>query len=284
VIASLNNRRTISLSVSIVTYNTPSQDLVSALGSLLTSIKTATTRGLVKTDLYLINNSSAPLLDQEALNNFQEAFSAVSCELRLLQGHGNIGYGSGHNLSISPTNARYHLLMNPDVVLHEDSLAEGISYLEAHSSVVIVAPFVSGADNHKQYLCKRYPTVFDFLLRALPAQWLKEKFSHRLARFEMHELSEQQASHGVPIVSGCFMLCRADKLKQAGGFDENYFLYFEDFDLSLRMGQMGELAYLPTMKIRHFGGNSSRKGLRHILMFIRSGIRFFNTWGWRFIQ
>ncbi|MEX2132377.1 MAG: glycosyltransferase, partial [Pseudohongiellaceae bacterium] len=274
----------ISLSVSIVTYNTPSPDLVSTLDSLLASIRSANQQGLTETTLYLINNSTTPMLDSDRLNQFQEAFAAVNCELRLLQGHGNIGYGSGHNLSINPTNARYHLLMNPDVILHEDSLAEGISYLEAHSSVVIVAPFVSGADNHKQYLCKRYPTVFDFLLRALPSQRIKAKYSRHLAHFEMHELSEHQASHGVPIVSGCFMLCRADKLKQTGGFDEKYFLYFEDFDLSLRMGKLGELAYLPAMKIRHFGGNSSRKGMRHILMFLRSGIRFFNTYGWRFIQ
>jgi len=100
----------------------------------------------------------------------------------------------------------------------------------------------------------------------------------------MHDLPEDEASTDIPIVSGCFMLSRTDTLKEINGFDERYFLYFEDFDLSLRMGKLGKLAYLPTMKIIHAGGHAARKGFAHLGMFARSGIRFFNSHGWRFIR
>jgi len=62
-----------------------------------------------------------------------------------------------------------------------------------------------------------------------------------------------------PIVSGCFMLFRTDVLKSLGGFDPNFFLYFEDFDLSLRASRLTRLAYVPTVRIIHFGGYASER-------------------------
>ncbi|KUE80788.1 hypothetical protein ATO46_14560 [Aeromonas schubertii] len=84
-----------------------------------------------------------------------------------------------------------------------------------------------------------------------------------------------------PIVSGCFMLFRTDVLQQLGGFDPRFFLYFEDFDISLRAGKISRIAYVPQVKVVHHGGHASRKGWRHIWMFGRSMVTFFNIHGWR---
>jgi GT2 family glycosyltransferase len=130
-------------------------------------------------------------------------------------------------------------------------------------------------------LCKRYPAVLTLFVRGfIPSSWRK-LFAKRLAHYEMHELSDAQPTTSIPIASGCFMLCRSEPLLKLGGFDERYFLYFEDFDLSLRLGKLGFLAYVPAMKICHGGGYAANKGVGHIAMFARSGIRFFNTHGWR---
>ena len=110
---------------------------------------------------------------------------------------------------------------------------------------------------------------------------VKRLFCERLARYEMQGLSESGATEGIPIVSGCFMLCRNSVLAEVGGFDSRYFLYFEDFDFSLRLGTVAGIAYLPNVRIRHLGGQTSKKGPWHVLMFIRSGFRFFSTHGWR---
>ncbi|WES91767.1 glycosyltransferase [Aeromonas hydrophila] len=84
-----------------------------------------------------------------------------------------------------------------------------------------------------------------------------------------------------PIVSGCFMLFRTDVLQLLGGFDPRFFLYFEDFDISLRAGKISRIAYVPQVKVVHHGGHASRKGWRHIWMFGRSMVTFFNIHGWR---
>lgn len=66
---------------------------------------------------------------------------------------------------------------------------------------------------------------------------------------------------GIPIASGCFMLMKADVARTAGGFGSTYFLYFEDFDLSLRLAQHGDIVYLPAMRIRHAGRRRRAQGL-----------------------
>ena len=85
------------------------------------------------------------------------------------------------------------------------------------------------------------------------------------------------------LLGGCFLLVEARTLKAVNGFDERYFLYFEDFDLSIRIGKLGKLAYVPGVRITHSGGHTASKGLWHIWNFLISGIRFFSTHGWRFL-
>lgn len=274
-----------SLSISIVCYNSPIQELQITLRSLISALAKLKLAGQVASStIFLVDNSNEHRLELSAFAEFDEELSAIGSELRLIKGQGNIGYGSAHNLVIHATEADYHLLLNPDVELVEDCLQQGVAYLEDNRQVAVVSPHATTGDGHKQHLCKRYPSVLTFAVRGFFPAWLKRLFYKRLARFEMHDLDEAHPCDGITIVSGCFMLCRCDSLKQVGGFDENYFMYFEDFDLSLRIGKNGRLAYLPAMKIKHHGGHSAGKGVRHIGMFVKSGFRFFNTYGWRFIR
>ena len=87
----------------------------------------------------------------------------------------------------------------------------------------------------------------------------------------------------VPIASGCCLLLRTQAFRELGGFDEQFFLYFEDFDLSLRLAQKGQIAYHPKLRIRHHGGFSSSKGLWHIRQFSQSGKQFFKKHGWKWV-
>ena len=83
------------------------------------------------------------------------------------------------------------------------------------------------------------------------------------------------------IASGCFLLCRGRALDAVKGFDPGYFLYFEDFDLTLRLSKVTTVAYCPQVRIVHHGGEAASKGLRHIAWFARSARRFFSSHGWR---
>jgi len=159
----------------------------------------------------------------------------------------------------------------------------GIKYLENHSDVFSVCPSCKDENGQRQYLIKQYPAIFDLFLRGLSLNILNRMFLGRLSKYQMKNIGDSNENSTIRIMSGCFMLCRTDVLKQIGGFDERYFLYFEDFALSLEMGKLGKLVYLPSMKIIHYGGDAARKGLKHILMFIASGIKFFNHYGWKII-
>lgn len=273
-----------TLSVSVVIYKTDTDLLLSALHSLLAATAVAIAAGEIRSvQVDVINNADANSELMRIVDQLAVEADPQSVEVRLLEGHGNVGYGRGHNLSISAATSEYHLILNPDVTLAQDALDIGLQYLKHNPSVAALSPAVRDGDGHKQYVCKRYPSVFDFLLRGFAPQGIKRAFNKRLAHYEMRELSEQEPSTGIPIISGCFMLFRTAVLQSVGGFDARYFLYFEDFDLSLRVHEKGRLAYLPTMHITHLGGDSASKGLRHIAMFVRSGVLFYNTHGWRFL-
>ena len=96
-------------------------------------------------------------------------------------------------------------------------------------------------------------------------------------------IGEREPYFDPPIVSGCFMLLRTPVLKQLGGFDPRYFLYFEDFDLSIRAARMTRIAYVPSVRITHLGGQAARKGLKHVRMFITSAYKFYSRHGWRWV-
>jgi GT2 family glycosyltransferase len=77
------------------------------------------------------------------------------------------------------------------------------------------------------------------------------------------------------------MLGKTELLRSLNGFDDRYFLYFEDFDLCRRAKRLGEIVYLPSLSIEHLGGNTAAKGLRHIGLFLSSAFKYFNRWGWK---
>lgn len=87
----------------------------------------------------------------------------------------------------------------------------------------------------------------------------------------------------VPLLSGCCMVVQPQAFRAVGGFDERFFLYFEDYDLCMRLISQGRVVRDPSHLIVHHGGQAARKGWRHILWFLRGGLRFFNIWGWRWV-
>jgi len=275
----------ISLSISVVCFNSSEEELKALIESTLNAIqllKDAT--NLASITIYLIDNSEENNLSLQLFASLQKQIEDLDAQLHLLYGHGNVGYGAAHNLVIHKMETDYHLLLNPDLQLDQNCLVAGVKYLAENQNVAMVSPYAQYENGEKQYLCKRYPSVFTFIVRGFFPKILKSLYARRLASFEMHELSESIPTISIPIISGCFMLCRTKTLQQIKGFDEKFFLYFEDFDLSLRMAALGKIAYVPAMRIKHAGGYAASKGWSHIKMFAQSGIRFFNTHGWRLFR
>jgi GT2 family glycosyltransferase len=203
--------------------------------------------------------------------------------VELLSHHGNIGYGAGHNLTLNRAKSDFHLILNPDVFLEKDALLHAFEFMVSHPEVGLLTPAARDRKGYRQYLCKRYPTLLDLLLRGFAPGFLKNVFQKRLYDYELRHKVGNTVMWDVPIVSGCFMLFRQSALLRLGGFSPAYFLYFEDFDISLRAAKITRTVYVPSVRITHFGGHAARKGWRHVALFSRSAMAFFKTHGWKWV-
>lgn len=268
------------LTVAIVTYAPDLALLATVLERLGRALHHARRQGLLaEARLTLVDNGPGPGW-REPLQRLLDS-AELPVETELLSGQGNVGYGAGHNLALWRGSGDFHLILNPDVLLEEDALSEALAFLAAYPDAGLVTPAAWDNDGQRQYLCKRYPTVLDLALRGFAPSWLQQRFRARLERYELRDRAGDAAYWDPPIASGCFMLCRREPLERSGGFRPDYFLYFEDFDLSLRLATLTRLVYVPAVRVMHLGGHAARKGSRHIGLFVRAALKFFNRHGWR---
>ena len=270
------------LAISIVLYAPDMDVLHNVLQSLEQAVGYAKKcHELTVATLYLVDNGPADTITAQQLQRYLQGEYIDNVEL--LTGHGNVGYAKGHNLAMvnDQTNSDFFLVLNPDVIIAENSLYHALQFLTENAQAGLLVPAVQNSKGERQYLCKRYPSVFNFLLRGFAPDIVKKLFNKRLADYEMRDVIADTVVWDVPIVSGCFMLFRYSLLKQLNGFSAAFFLYFEDFDLSLRVAEVNRIVYVPTVRIIHFGGEAAKKGWQHISFFLRSGIIFFNRHGWK---
>lgn len=264
----------VTLSISCVTYASHKQILSNTIASLAVACAYAQQQGqLQSASLTLIDNGPD---DNNRINieclaqQYAHAFAAV----KIKTGHGNIGYGCGHNLAIALANSDYHLVLNPDVILDKESLSIALTYMANNSDVGLLAPDAVGENGERQYLAKRMPHFSVLVARALNCSWLNKKLKVLLDRYEYRDLIPAAQPIQIELASGCFMLFRGVVLRRVEGFNPAYFMYFEDFDLSDRVARVAQVVHHPGVKIVHYGGGAARKGLKHIIYFFVSYFKF----------
>ncbi|HHJ40166.1 MAG: hypothetical protein AXA67_07315 [Methylothermaceae bacteria B42] len=270
------------LAVSIVVHNSSLRDLDRSLEALGIAVKEAQRENCLNdVRITMIDNAS----DQEYLKELkallQHCQNTGGVVVELIQCAGNLGYGQGHNVA-GNNNEDFRLILNPDVFLARDSLSQALNFVKENPEVGVVVPRVLDSDGDVDYLCKRYPSILDLALRGFAPVWLQKMFTKRLHRYEMRDIDWTKPHCQVELASGCCLLMRGEVWLALGGFSPDYFMYFEDFDLSMRAKEITTIAYVPEFEVTHLGGNAARKGWRHILWFIKSAWVFFNKYGWRF--
>ena len=265
------------LSISIVVFELNESLLRKCLDSLLVAIANAKEENLLRNVMLTIidngnNEASIRLvLDELKLPSYVEP--------RLVSGQGNVGYGVAHNLAIMTSDKAFHLILNPDVILTRTSLTEILRFTLNHPEVCMIAPHGETPSQNNAHLCKRYPSVLALFVRGFAPGFARNLFANHLRHYEYHDLDHSAPTLGIELISGCCMFARTSALKAVGGFDPRYFLYFEDFDLSKKMSQIGKIAYLPDARIIHYGGETANKGWQHVFYFCRSAFRFYRTHG-----
>lgn len=193
----------------------------------------------------------------------------------------NIGYGAGHNIALRKAIAQstdYHLVVNADIHFNAGTIEALVEYMNTNPDVAHIMPKVRYPDGQQQYLAKLLPTPYDLIIRRFLPKSLTRK---RTARFELHHLPPDRPTN-VPYLSGCFMLLRCQALTEVGLFDERYFMYPEDIDLTRRLHTRFRTIYYPMVEITHHHAQASYHNPRQLWIHIVNICRYFNKWGWIF--
>jgi hypothetical protein len=231
-------------------------------------------------EIYTIDNSIAAQVEAEVKKLATESFLREGgVRYHYIKTAKNIGYGAANNIAIQHCDSLYHLVMNPDVFVAEDTLLEAIRYMQSHPAVGLLSPDVYGEDGARHYLCKRIPTLLDMFLRSAAPAVLRKLFQKRMQAFEMRDKDYNGEIIDVPSPTGCFMFFHTDVLKRLNGFDERFFLYFEDFDLGRRLLDISHSAYVPQVRIIHQWARASRKSLKMLCIFIGSAFKYWRKYG-----
>jgi GT2 family glycosyltransferase len=258
------------VSLAIVTYNNR-QTVEATLSSLIGYFTDRSAPSIVVVDNHSVDGT------QDIVKRFADSHPCI----RPIWNHANFGFGRAHNQALSAVASRYHAICNPDVVVPADIFTPLVRFLETQPEIGMCCPKFLNPDGSVQHLNRRLPTVFDLFLRRLMPNALKPFFKQRIESYDMQDAGYER-SYDVPFVSGAFMFCRTDILKAVGGFDERYFLYFEDADLSRKIRDHGyRTVYFPDVSVTHAWERLAHKTLRGAWLFTRSAYRYFRKWGFR---
>lgn len=192
----------------------------------------------------------------------------------------NIGYGRGHNLAIKEiiNKSEFHLVINSDISFLPNVIGSLVTYMKQHNDVGQIMPKVLSPEGETQYLCKLIPTPFDLIFRRfLPSTVLKK----RKEKFQLIFTGYDKIME-VPYLSGCFMFLRTASIKEVGLFDERFFMYPEDIDLTRRINEKYKTIYFPEVYIIHDHAKESYKKGDMLLIHTTNIIKYFNKWGWFF--
>ena len=255
-----------SICISIVTYN--SEPVFKALDNLVQQIKG-------KENIWI------KVFDNNSEENYQQRLMEYE-EIVLTLHDENLGFGAAHNHNLKDTEADYYLVFNPDVLVDFVTIDILFEYIDKNPDIVMITPRIENLDGSPQYLVRNRLSLFDFFLRRQPLPILREKiFKRRMEQFENRLLPIDQPSD-ISIASGCFMFIRTSTFKKVNGFDEQFFMYFEDYDLCNRLNKEGRIVYYPQVSVTHFWERGSHKKSNLFKIFIHSMISYFNKWGWTF--
>jgi len=186
----------------------------------------------------------------------------VGFPVRIIRNTKPLGFAVNQNQAFAHATGQFFCVMNPDIRLNEDPFPALLSCLQ-NSSVGVVAPVVLGEEGEIEDSARYFPTPFKILCKAFG----KCKGSDYVVKNE-------------PIfpdwVGGMFMLFPSELFKQFNGFDQKFFLYYEDVDLCARLRLLGyEVVLCPAARVVHQARRSSHQNFKYLRWHLTSMLRFF---------
>ncbi|WP_333978672.1 glycosyltransferase [Acinetobacter colistiniresistens] len=193
-----------------------------------------------------------------------------------LKSDGNFGFGYGHNLAIKNyvSDSNLFLICNPDITFEESEFAQLVNFVKDRKEGLFL-PKIVYANGENQFGARLLPTPLNLFARRFSKKWaVRLDQQYLLKNYTIHK------SMFAPYLSGCFMLFRSEALETLKGFDERFFMYMEDVDLSRRCAQQFGTLYCPQFSVVHAHEQASYKSTKLLKAHIQSAILYFNKWGW----
>lgn len=251
------------VAVSIVCYKNDRTELMKTVNSVLNSVG-------VDVYLYVVDNSP----DNALSSLFEDS------RIKYIYNGSNVGFGAGHNIAIKYAIEGifdYCLILNPDIYFDIYVLKEIVRYMDGNQ-VGLLMPKVTNPDGSIRKIRRQLPTPINIFIKP----FLPSCIANRMEREYRTDYISYEEICTAPFLSGCFMFFRIKDLVNIGGFDERYFMYFEDVDLSRRFYQKSKSVYYPLVSVVHMAHRESHRNLQLFWIHFQSAIFYFNKWGWFF--
>ncbi len=223
----------------------------------------------VELTLYIVDNCS----EDGTLEKLKEEFP----QLVTVQNPDNKGFGHGHNTVLPLIDSDYHVVINPDITLDRDAISELCRYLDGNDDVGLVTPEIRYPSGEIQVIGKRNPTFLALFGRHLFKKQLEGVVRH-------YQMLDEDLSKPIDIefATGCFFVIRTDIFKEIGGFDERWFMYFEDMDITRRALEFKRAVYYPYTYVYHEWERSSSHKLKFFTILVIGMFKYFGKWGFKF--
>lgn len=250
------NRRRLTLSVIIVNYNVK-YFLEQCLHSVLKAL------AATEAEVIVVDNRST----DDSLAYLQPKFPSV----KFIENETNSGFGKACNRGLKEASGEHVLFLNPDTLVAEDSFTTCLNFFQTHPGCgALGVKMIDGSGAFLKESKRAFPSPLTSLFKL---SGLAHLFPHSklFARYHLGHLNKEE-NHEVDVLAGAFLMTTKEVLNKAGAFDEDFFMYGEDIDLSYRIQEAGyKNYYVADTSIIHFKGESTkRSSLNYVLMFYRA--------------
>ena len=214
------------------------------------------------------------VVDNHSGDDSTEYLRSKFPQVQFIENKENIGFGAANNQALAQARGRYILFLNPDTIVPEDFAKACLSFLDSTPRIGgLGIRMIDGSGNFLKESSRGFPSAWVAFCKLTG---LTALFPHSrlFAGYYLGHLSPG-ISHPAPVLSGACLWVSRSILDKTGGFDEQFFMYAEDIDLSYRIEQAGySNYYLADTTIIHFKGESTQKDTRYVKQFYKAMSQF----------
>tara|TARA_B100000925_G_scaffold287937_1_gene268051 strand:- start:2202 stop:2990 length:789 start_codon:yes stop_codon:yes gene_type:complete len=201
--------------------------------------------------------------------------------LKFIRLSSNLGYGRAANLLANSfvTLPPYVAVLNTDLSWSPETFPLTLQWLFNNKDVCLAVPQIVNQNGDIEKLCKRNPTLLALFSRRFLPEYVKPKWLKRYDAWYCMNDHDYTSVFESSYLSGCCMIINSSIFINSGGFDERFFLYLEDADLTRRLTSFGKCVHLPYVNVIHNWGRGNHKKMWLSIINIFSACKYFFKWG-----